>query len=493
MAEEQLGKAYIEVYRQSIEDPQDFWGEIAGELHWYEKWDNVLDDSNPPFFKWFVGGKTNICYNAVDRHALGSFSSKAAIIWESAEQGQSRVMTYYELYQEVNRFAGVLKNIGVKKGDRIIIYLLMMPEAIIAMLSCLRIGAIHSVVFAGFSIEALANRITDAKPKLLITADTGLRRGQPVHLKEIVDKSLEIAPVKTVIVLNRGIVDVRMREGRDFYWDDQLKEKGEQYVEPAQLESTDPSYILYTSGTSGRPKGVVRDTGGYMVALYNSMRQIYDARDGDVYWATSDIGWVVGHSYIVYAPLLYGISSVMFEGSPDYPDPGVLWSVVEKYGVSIMFSSPTAIRMLRKFSEKYIKRYDTSTLRYFFLAGEPLDEPTWKWVSDALGMKAIDHYWQTESGWPMVSNMPGIELLPMKPGSLAKPVVGYDFVIVDERGEPVPPGTKGYLMLKPPLPPGMLMTLWEDDEQYRQSYWQQFPGQMLYSTGDYAIEDGDGY
>jgi len=492
-SKEQLGRIYSEVYTQSIKDPEGFWGKAAEGLHWYKKWDKVLDDSNPPFFRWFVGGRTNICYNAVDRHALGSSKGKAAIIWESAEQEKSRIITYYELYREVNRFSGVLKNLGVQKGDRIVIYLPMVPEAFVAMLSCLRIGAIHSVVFAGFSAEALTDRIMSTEARVVITADGGLRRGKGVPLKEIVDKSLEKVSVETVIVLDRGITDITMKEGRDYYWSDLVEEKGELYVEPEQLESTDPSYILYTSGTTGKPKGVVRDTAGWMVALYNSMKQIFDVGEGDVYWSTADIGWQMGHSYLVYAPLLFGISSVIFEGTPDYPDPGILWRIVEKHGVSVMLSSPTVVRMLRKLGDKYVKEHDTSTLRYLFLAGEPLDEATWEWVTNALGTTVIDNYWTTESGWPMVSNMPGIELLPIKPGSPTKPVVGYNLLIVGEKGKPVAPNNKGYLVQKPPLPPGNLMTLWGDDEGYIKAYWQQFPGEVLYSTGDYAIEDEDGY
>ena len=489
-----MGKTYSEVYRHSIEDPEDFWGKIAENLHWYKKWDKVLEDSNPLFARWFVGGRTNLCYNAVDRHALGSAKDKAAIIWESATQGESRTLTYGELYQEVNRFAGVLKNIGVQKGDRVAVYLPMVPEAFIAMLSCLRIGAIHVVVFAGYGVDALANRIIDAKPKVVITADGSLRRSKVIQLKETVDKALEGSPVETVIVLDRGIANVNMKAGRDYYWADLVREKGEQYVEPAQLESSEPSYILYTSGATEKPVGVVRDTGGYMVALYNSMKQLYDVREDDVYWTTSDIGWVVGHSYVVYAPLLLGITSVMFEGTPDYPDHGVWWRIVEQHGVSIMFSSPTAMRMLRRFGVEHIRKCDISTLRYLFLVGELLDETTWQWATDALGNRpVIDTYWTTESGWPIVANMPGIELLPIKPGSPAKPVVGYDLIVVDKRGKPVPINTKGYLVAKPPLPPGNLLTLWGDDERYKREYWQQFPGGMLFLTGDYALEDKDGY
>jgi propionyl-CoA synthetase len=492
-SKEQPGKIYNEVYHQSIEDPEDFWGEAAESLHWYKKWDKVLDDSKPPFFRWFVGGKTNVCYNAVDRHALGNARGKAALIWESAEQGKSKVITYYELYREVNKFAGALKNLGVKKGDRVVIYLPMVPETIIAMLACARIGAIHAGVFAGFNAEPLAYRIADTGAKVLITADGSLRRGKVVPLKEVVDESLEKAPVEAVIVLDRDLININMKQGRDYYWSDLTEKKGEQYIEPAQLESTDPLWILYTSGTTGKPKGVVRDTGGSMVVIHNSMRQVFDANEGDVFWTTGDIGWGLAHTYCAYGPLLAGIPSVMFEGTPDYPDAGVMWSIVEKYGVSIMVSAPTTLRMLHKFGDKYIREHDTTTLRYIFFGGESLDKATWQWATDVLKVKVIDHYWTTESGWPMISNMPGVESLPIKPGSPTKAVVGYQLAIVDEKGKPVLPNTKGYLVVKPPLPPGTLLTLWGDDDWYRKTYWEQFPGEMLYSTGDYAIEDEDGY
>ena len=490
-------KSYEEAYKLSLEKPEEFWGKEAEKLHWYKKWDRVLDDSNYPFFRWFVGGKTNLCYNAVDRHALGTKRGTAAIIWESPETGQSRVYTYYHLYKEVNKFAGVLKNLGVQKGDRIIIYMPMVPEAAIAMLACVRIGAIHSIVFAGFSREALAGRIDDAKPKLLLMCEAGSRMGKIIKLKGIVDDALAISreKVEHVIILNRGLdPDFPKKEGRDLDWMELLETKGMNYVEPEVLESTDPSYILYTSGTTGKPKGVLRDTGGYMVALHASMEQIYDCQtDRDVYFSTSDIGWVVGHSYIVYGPLLLGIPTILYEGTPVYPDQGVWWRTMEKYGVTCVFSAPTALRILKKFPEKWIKDRDLSSLRYFFLAGEPLDKPTYYWGAEALGTKVIDHYWQTESGWPILSNMPGIEFLPIKPGSPTKPVVGYDLLIVDEKGKELPRGQKGILVSRAPLPPGNLMTVYGDDERYKTTYWEVFPGEKLYNTGDYAIEDEDGY
>jgi propionyl-CoA synthetase len=487
--------SYEEVYHRSIEDPAGFWGSLAEELHWFRKWDRVLDDSNAPFYRWFVGGETNLCYNAVDRHALGERRGQAALIWESAEAGRSRTITYFELYREVNRLAGALRSLGVRKGDRVLIYMPMVPEAIIGMLACVRLGAIHSVVFGGFSVQSLASRIDDAAPVAVLTADAGLRKGNPVPLKDMLDEALNAATVDSVrhvLVLNRGIAPCQMRHGRDVDWEEQVA-RGDRSVEPVPVASTDPSYILYTSGTTGKPKGVVRDTGGYMVALHASMSQIYDVGQSDVYWSTSDIGWVVGHSYIVYGPLLKGVPSVVYEGRPDYPDPGAWWRVIEKYGVTCVFTAPTALRGLRKFPDRWMKERDLSSLRHFFTAGEPLDEPTYQWASDALGLPVIDHYWQTESGWPMLTNSVGIEELPIKPGSPTRPAMGHRLEVVDADGNPAVRGEKGILVERGPLPPGTLMTLWNDDQRYLSDYWGHFEGKQLYLTGDYAIEDQDGY
>ncbi|HMQ29601.1 MAG TPA: propionate--CoA ligase [Chloroflexaceae bacterium] len=487
---------YAELHRRSIEDPEGYWGELAEELHWYKKWDRVLDDSRAPFYRWFVGGETNLCYNAVDRHALGARRGQAALIWESPETGTSRTLTFFELYREVNRLAGVFHGLGVRKGDRVIIYMPMVPEAIFAMLACARLGAIHSVVFGGFSITSLASRIDDSQAVLIVTADAGMRKGMPVPLKEIVDKAIEAADtdsVRDVLVLDRGLVPIELKPGRDLDWAEQLEKRGMAYIEPTPVKATDPSYILYTSGTTGKPKGVVRDTGGYMVALHASMSQIYNCGDGDVYWSTSDIGWVVGHSYIVYGPLLKGVPTVVYEGRPDHPDPGVWWRVIEKYGVTHVFTAPTALRALRKFPEQWMKSADISSLKILYAAGEPLDAPTYEWAHAALGVPVIDHYWQTESGWSMLANPVGVEHLPVKAGSPTVAAPGHMLEVVDADGESIPRGEKGFLVDHGPLPPGMLMTLWNDDERFLKSYWEHFKGKLLYMTGDYAIQDADGY
>jgi propionate--CoA ligase len=488
--------SYADLYRRSIEDPQGYWGELAEELHWYKKWDKVLDDSNAPFYRWFVGGETNLCYNAVDRHALGPKRGQAALIWESPETGKSRTITFFELYREVNKLAGVFHSLGVRKGDRVLIYMPMVPEAIFSMLACARLGAVHSVVFGGFSITSLASRIDDSEAVLVVTADAGMRKGLPVPLKEIVDKAIEAADtdsVRDVLVLDRGLVPIELKKGRDHDWAEQLEKRGTQYIAPTPVLSTDPSYILYTSGTTGKPKGVVRDTGGYMVALHASMSQIYDCGEGDVYWSTSDIGWVVGHSYIVYGPLLKGVPTVVYEGRPDHPDPGVWWRVIEKYGVTHVFTAPTALRALRKFPEQWMKNADISSMRILYAAGEPLDAPTYEWAHRTLNVPVIDHYWQTESGWSMLTNPVGVEHLPVKPGSPTVAAFGHKLEIVDADGNSIPRGEKGFLVDHGPLPPGMLMTLWNDDDRYLKSYWEHFKGKMLYMSGDYAIQDEDGY
>jgi propionyl-CoA synthetase len=492
-----MPKSYAEMHEYSIKSPDKFWGTEAEELFWYKKWDKVLDDSKAPFLKWFSGGVTNLCYNAVDRHALGAGRNKAAIIWESPETGQSRVITFFELYRLVNQFSAVLKNNGVKKGDRVIIYMPMVPESLVAVLSCARIGAVHSVVFGGFSFESLATRIDDCRPTAVICAEAGKRKGKVVSLKKIVDDAIAHSKekVRTVIVLDRGIEAWNRVEGRDLSWQEEVAKVGNAVVAPEQMASDDTSYILYTSGTTGKPKGVVRDTGGYMVALHASMKYIYGCGADDVYWSTSDIGWVVGHSYIIYGPLLYGIPTLVFEGTPDSPNPGIWWDIIDKYGVTVVFSAPTAMRVLRKFPEEWIKKHDLSSLRYLFLAGEPLDEPTYQWATQTLGKPVIDHYWQTESGWAILTNNAGLELLPIKPGSPTKPALGWNLDVIGEGGDAIQPGQKGILIARPPLPPGALKTIWGDDETYLNTYWRKMPEKIgpIYYSGDYSIKDADGY
>ena len=486
---------YADIMKRSLESPDAFWAEEAEKLHWYRKWNTVLDKSREPFYRYFPGGMTNLCYNAVDRHVAAGKGERVAIIWESPETGQSRKITYREFLDDVNAFAAVLRSHGVTKGDRVLIYLPMVPETMVAMLACARIGAPHAVVFAGFSVDALADRIDDAGVKLAVCADAGKRKQKIVDLKGIIDKALDVAKNKVarVIVLDRGIGKWNRVAGRDLLWSEEMAKQRGVKVEPVPVESNHPLYLLYTSGTTGKPKGVVRDTGSHMIALHSSLPLIYGTKDDDVYFSTSDFGWTVGHSYVCYAPLLCGLTTVVFEGTPDYPDPGIWWEVCEKHKVNVMFSSPTAMRMLRKFPSEWFRKHDLSALRYVFLAGEPLDEPTWRWAKDALGKPVIDHYWQTESGWPMLSNMPGVELLPFKPGSPTKPVYGWDLIVVNENGDEVPHGQRGLLVARPPLPAGTFLTLWGDDERYVQTYWRHFKDRLLFYTGDFAIRDDEGY
>jgi len=490
-----MSVSYEQLHRQSIETPEAYWKEEAEKLHWFKKWTKVLDDSNPPFYRWFVGGETNLCYNAVDRHALGEGRNKAAIIWESPETGQSKVITFFELYRLVNQFAAVLKKHGIGKGDRVVVYMPMVPEALVAVLAIVRIGAVHSVVFGGFSGDALANRIDDCQPKMIVCAEASRRKGKPVPLKKIVDTALSVAQfqVPHVMVLDRGLDGWERRAGRDLVWQEEMESVGNGVVECERLLATDPSYILYTSGTTGKPKGVLRDTGGYMVAVHASMRQIYGCGPHDVYWSTSDIGWVVGHSYIIYGPLLAGIPTLVFEGTPDSPDPGIWWRTIEKYGVTVVFSAPTAIRILRKFPMEWITKYDLSSLRHIFLAGEPLDESTYQWAHDTLRKPIIDHYWQTESGWAILTNHTGLETLPIKPGSPTKAAMGWNLDVVDEKGKSMPLNEAGTLVAYPPLPPGALMTIWGNDQAYLDAYWTRYSDKLLYFSGDYANRDNDGY
>ncbi len=487
---------YKAFYQRSIDDPSGFWAEQAQLVDWHKPFTKVLDYSKPPFRSWFVGGETNLCHNALDRH-LATRGDQLALVWISTEEDKERRFTYKELHAEVNRFAATLKELGVGKGDRVLIYMPMTPEAVFAMLATTRIGAIHSVVFGGFAAASLAARIDDAQPKVMVTSDAGSRVGKVIPLKPLVDESIRLAekPPKHVVICNRGLDKaMTMVAGRDLDYA-VLRAKHMNASVPVQwLESNESSYILYTSGTTGKPKGVLRDTGGYAVALAASMRHIYCSKPGDAYFCTSDIGWVVGHSYIVYGPLINGSTTIMYDGVPMRPDAGVWWKIVQDWKVTSMFSSPTAIRVLKKHDPAFMKKYDTSTLKFLFLAGEPLDEPTSRWVSDALGSAVVDNYWQTETGWPILTACPGVEDTPRKVGSPSFAAYGYRIKLKhEETGVEVGADEKGVLTIVPPLPPGGMTTIWGDDERFVKTYFGTFKDEMVYSTFDWATRDKDGY
>jgi len=487
---------YRAFHHRSLHDRDAFWRDEARLVDWHEPFREVLDHSRPPFARWFVGGRTNLCHNAVDRH-LKDRASQSALVYLSTETGEERSYSYAELHAEVNRMAAVLASLGVGKGDRVLIYMPMIAEAAFAMLACARIGAIHSVVFGGFAAASLATRIDDARPKAMVTSDAGMRGGKAVLYKPLVDEALKIAkhPPAKVLIVDRGIDRAMARtKGRDVDYAEARAAHLDAKVPCAWLESSEPSYILYTSGTTGKPKGVQRDTGGYAVALASSMRRIFALAPGETMFTTSDIGWVVGHSYIVYAPLINGSTTILYEGLPIRPDPGIWWKIVSEHKVRTMFSSPTAIRVLKKQDPKYMAMHDVSSLRYLFLAGEPLDEPTARWVGDALRVPIVDNYWQTETGWPILSAQPGVEDTPRKLGSPSFPVYGYDLKLVSETsGEDVAQGEKGVMTLAPPLPPGCMTTVWGDDERFVRTYFGTIPGRLLYSTFDWATRDADGY
>jgi len=487
---------YRDFYRRSLEERDAFWREQAALIDWHRPLRQVLDYSRPPFARWFVGGETNLCHNAIDRH-LGARAEQPALVWISTEVDETRSFTYRELHAEVNRVAAMMQSLGVQRGERVIIYMPMIPEAAFAMLACARLGAIHSVVFGGFAASSLAARIDDAKPALMLTADGGSRMGKTVLYKSLVDESLKLAkhPPRKVLIYRRGLdANMPVMASRDVDWATLATKFSNASVPCAWLESNEPSYILYTSGTTGRPKGVQRDVGGYAVALASSMKHIFCGSAGETMFTTSDIGWVVGHSYIIYAPLLAGMTTIMYEGVPIRPDAGIWWKIVQDYKVSVMFSAPTAIRVLKKHDVAYLRKYDLASLKHLFLAGEPLDEPTHRWISESLGRPVIDHYWQTETGWPLLSAQPGVEDTPIKMGSPSFPVFGYDVRLLHEQtGKPVGVGEKGVVAIAPPLPPGCMSTVWGDDERFVNTYFGDFKNQLIYSTFDWGIRDKDGY
>src|SRR6188474_929354 len=485
---------YEAVYSRWLNDPENFWAEAAEAVHWHKKWDKVLDDSQPPLYRWFPGGLVNTCYNALDRHVESGRADQLALIYDSPVTETTATFTYRELLDRVARFAGALARQGVGRGDRVIVYMPMVPEAVIAMLACARIGAVHSVVFGGFAANELASRIEDAKPKVVVSASCGIEPGRVVAYKPLLDAAIDLSSFKpqACIVLQRPMLEADLVAGRDLDWNDAVAA-----AEPAAcvvVDATDPLYILYTSGTTGQPKGIVRDNGGHAVALAWSMKNVYDVEPGEVYWAASDVGWVVGHSYIVYGPLLHGCTTVLYEGKPvGTPDAGAFWRVVAEHGVSTLFTAPTAFRAIRQQDPEgaHIGRYDLSSLRALFLAGERCDPETLRWAERLLDVPVIDHWWQTETGWSIVANCLGIESLPVVAGSPTRPVPGWDVRVIDPAGAELPPGQVGALVVKLPMPPGSSPTLWNADERFRETYLSAFPG--YYQTADAGYIDQDGY
>jgi acetyl-CoA synthetase len=482
---------YLSLLKDSLRDPESFWSNIASQLVWHRKWDQVLKWDRP-FAQWFVGGTLNASENAVDLHLKSWRRNKVAYLWEG-ETGEHRSITYQELYREVNRFASVLQNLGLRKGDTVAIYMPLVPEFPITMLACARLGLPFTVVFSGFSANALAERIRDCEAKIVVTADGGYRRGKVLELKTIVDDAVKESPsVRHVVVFRRTGHVVPMTDSRDYWWHD-LMAKAEEYVAPEPVESTHLLYILYTSGTTGKPKGVAHSTGGYLVFAHATQGWVFDPRDDDVYWCTADIGWVTGHTYVVFAPLMHGLTSVMYEGALDYPGPDRWWEIVERYGVTILYTSPTAIRSLMRYGNHLPSSHDLNSLRLLGSVGEPINPAAWQWYSDVIGQghcPIVDTWWQTETGGIMISPSPRLGLVPLKAGSATLPLPGVEADVVDEKGQTLAPGEKGFLVIKKPWP-GMFMTLYKDPERYRQVYWTRFPG--LYYPGDYAMRDADGY
>jgi len=480
--------------KRALEDSEDFWGEAAEELHWFKRWTKVFE-WNYPNFTWFKGGITNLSYNCTEYNVKKGKGEHAAIIWENDEGLPTRVLTYNQLLYEVKRFASALKALGVNKGDRVTIYMPMVPEAAVAMLATTRIGAIHSVVFGGFGYGALADRVADAEAKIVVTADIGYRRGNVVNLKEVVDEALKISgkSVEKVILLKRGEKDLPIEPRRDILWEEAIAKGKGIDAEVEEMRADEPAFILYTSGTMAKPKGTVQPHGSYQVYIYAMGKWIYDMRETDVWWSTSDIGWIVGHSYVIYAPLLFGCSTIMYEGVPDYPTPDIWWQIIEKNHVTKLWTSPTGIRALMKYGDGWPKKHDLSSVKLVVCAGEVLNPPAWEWLQRKVfedRIPVIDHMWQTESSGPMVGNPYGIVLLPIKPGSATISLPGIDAEIVDEEGKPVPIGAEGTFVCKRPFP-GLTPTLWRDHERYVQDYWNRIPG--VYYTGDAAKKDEDGY
>ncbi|MFZ9253647.1 MAG: propionate--CoA ligase, partial [Hylemonella sp.] len=488
--------AYKDFYQYSITNREAFWAEQAALIDWHDAAQQICDYSQPPFARWFVGGSTNLCHNAIDRH-LAQRADQPALIFVSTETEQEKTYSFRQLHEEVQRMAAALQSLGVQRGDRVLIYMPMIAEAAFAMLACARIGAIHSVVFGGFASGSLATRIDDAEPKVIVSADAGSRGGKVVAYKPLLDEAIHLSKHKptAVLLVDRQLAPMAIHAGRDVLWASLREQHLNANVPCAWLESTHPSYTLYTSGTTGKPKGVQRDTGGYAVALAASMRHIFQGNPGETYFSTSDIGWVVGHSYIIYGPLIAGMATIMYEGLPIRPDAGIWWKLVEKYKVSRMFSAPTAVRVLKKQDAAFLKRYDLSSLKALYLAGEPLDEPTAQWISQGLGVPIIDNYWQTETGWPILTIANGVEKAPSKFGSPGVPMYGYEVKLINEStGEELKGSDqKGVVAIEGPLPPGCMQTVWRDDARFVNTYWKSIPGKLIYNTFDWGIRDQDGY
>jgi propionyl-CoA synthetase len=486
--------AYEATYREWLRDPEGFWARAAESIHWYKKWDQVLDASRAPFYRWFSGGLVNTCYNLLDAHVENGRAEQVALIYDSPVTGVVKSYTYRDLLNEVALLAGALRRQGVEKGDRVIIYMPMVPETVIAMLACARIGAVHSVVFGGFAADELATRINDACPKVIVSASCGIEVNRVVPYKPMLDKAISSAQHKpeTCILLQRPQVGAELIDGRDITWSESLAHA--EPVDCVPVAATDPLYILYTSGTTGIPKGVVRDNAGHLVALKWSMENVYGVKPGEVFWAASDLGWAVGHSYIVYGPLAHGNTTILYEGKPvGTPDPGAFWRVISQHDVSVLFTAPTAFRAIKRedYAGDYLKQYELTKFRTLFLAGERSDPDTLAWAQKQLGVPVIDHWWQTETGWPIGANCAGLELLPIKPGSCGKPVPGYEVDVLDDEGAPVAENQIGNIAIKLPLPPGCLPTLWNNDAAYRDSYLESYPG--YYKTADAGYKDEDGY